>query len=319
MLFSSPAGNDLLFDEKLCEQGRNFTNKIWNAFRLIKGWELDDSPEPNTTPNIAIAWFRSKLDAVIAETLDHYDKFRMSDALLSTYNLIWNDFCSNYLEMVKPAYIDGQSLPIEVATYRATVVFFDELMRLVHPWTPFITEEIWQNLEIRKDSETICLQPFPTAGKVNNQILADFDVLLELVSWVRNTRQSKQLSPKEALPLAIKTASKARFVAMESLIKKLANISVISYTEAVSGISLVIKADEFGIDLGSNLDIESEIENLEKELIYIIGFRNSVEAKLSNERFVANAKGDIVEREKAKLADAESKIKFIEESLSKLR
>jgi valyl-tRNA synthetase len=319
MLFSSPAGNDLLFDEKLCEQGRNFTNKIWNAFRLIKGWELDDNPEPNTNPNIAIAWFRSKLDAVIAETLDHYDKFRMSDALLSTYNLIWNDFCSNYLEMVKPAYISGQSLPIEVATYKATVAFFDELIRLVHPWTPFITEEIWQNLDFRKEGETICLQPFPTAGKVDAKILADFDVLLEIVSWVRNTRQSKQLSPKDALPISIKTKTKVRFEALESLLKKLANISAISYVEAVSGISLVIKADEFGIDLGLNLDVQSEIENLKKELAYTIGFKKSVEAKLANERFVANAKGDIVEREKAKLADADSKIKAIEESLSKMK
>jgi valyl-tRNA synthetase len=316
MLFSSPAGNDLLFDEKLCEQGRNFTNKIWNAFRLIKGWEVDVAA--NTTPNIAIAWFRSKLDTTIAEALDHYDKFRMSDALLSTYNLIWNDFCSNYLEMIKPAYVDGQSLPIDAHTYAATVSFFDEIMRLVHPWTPFITEEIWQNLSPRSEGETICLQSFPTAGKVNTQILADFDVLLEIVSWVRNTRQSKQLSPKEALPIAIKTATKARFETLEPLIKKLANISDITYVEAVSGISLIIKADEFGIDLGENLDVESEIENLQKELVYVIGFKKSVEAKLANDRFVANAKGDIVEREKAKLADADSKISALKESIAKI-
>ena len=313
MLFSSPAGNDLPYDEKLVEQGRNFSNKIWNAFRLIKGWEV--ATDKNIKQNPAVDWFRSKINLTIAEIHDHYDKFRMSDALLSTYNLIWTDFCSSYLEMVKPAYVDGQSLPIDAYTYEATVAFLDELMRLVHPWTPFISEEIWQNLSPRKAGETICLQDFPVTGAVNKQTLADFEVLLEIVSWVRNTRQSKQLSPKDALPLSIKSQDKSKYVALEGLLKKLANLSEITYMDTVTGISMVNKADEFGIDLGSNLNVESEIENLEKELIYTIGFKKSVEAKLSNERFVANAKGDIVEREKAKLEDAESKIKALEESI----
>lgn len=318
MLFSSPAGNDLPFDEKLCEQGRNFSNKIWNAFRLVKGWEIADTAAPvgNQT---AVRWFRAKFSAVNLEVKEHYDKFRMSDALLSTYNLIWNDFCSQYLEMVKPAYIQGQAQPIDRETYEATIAFFDELMRLVHPWTPFISEEIWQQLEERPAQSSICLAPFPIAGEVDTAILQDIDVVTELVSWVRNTRNAKQLSPKEALPLVIKTSQEARYTHLLDLIQKLANTASIEFTEQISGVSLVIKADEFGLDLGDNLDIETERENLQKELEYTIGFQKSVLAKLSNERFVQNAKADVVQREKDKLADAESKIAALQEALSKLK
>jgi valyl-tRNA synthetase len=324
MLFSSPAGNDLPYDEKLVEQGRNFSNKMWNAFRLVKGWKtvsssnitVSSSGVENTS---AILWFRSKLNAAIAEALDHYDKFRMSDALLVTYNLIWNDFCSQYLEMIKPAYVDGQSLPIDQETYDATLGFFEELMRLVHPWTPFISEEIWQNIQDRKENDSICIQEFPKGGEVDSKILADFEILFELVSWIRNTRQSKQMSPKEALPLSINTQDVAKYVHLVDLIKKMANLSEISFvTSSVKGMSLVIKGDEFGIDLGGNLDVAAEIENLKKELEYTQGFKKSVEAKLANERFVANAAPELVQRERDKLADADAKIKAIEESLQKL-
>lgn len=319
MLFSSPAGNDLPFDEKLCEQGRNFSNKIWNAFRLVKGWNVAEATTTEQTPNRAIAWFRSRLNATIAEVHDHYNKFRMSDALLSTYNLIWNDFCSNYLEMVKPAYVDGVSLPIDKDSYEATIAFFDELMRLVHPWTPFISEEIWQNLYPRAEKDSICIQDFPKDGAVDNQLLADFELLSELVSWIRNTRNAKGISPKEAFALSIKTTDATRYETLNDLIKKLGNISEITLTnDAVKGVSLVLKGDEFGIDLGDNLDIEEEKENLRKELEYTIGFKKSVEAKLSNERFVANAKPDVVQREKDKLTDADAKIKAIEEAIQKL-
>lgn len=320
MLFSSPAGNDLPYDEKLIEQGRNFSNKMWNAFRLVKGWNVSDSQNTPQVNVVAVQWFESKLNAAIAEALDHYDKFRMSDSLLVTYNLIWNDFCSQYLEMVKPAYVNGESLPIDVQTYEATLSFIDVLMRLVHPWTPFISEEIWQNIQTRADKVTICTQEFPKGGAVNAELLADFEIVFELVSWVRNTRQSKQLSPKDALPLSIKTANASRYDSLVDLIKKMANISDVTFTsESNNSISLVLKGDEFGIDLGESLDVEAEIENLQKELEYTLGFKKSVEAKLSNERFVANAKGDIVEREKAKLEDALAKIKAIEDSLAKLK
>jgi valyl-tRNA synthetase len=320
MLFSSPAGNDLPYDEKLIEQGRNFSNKMWNAFRLVKGWNVSDSQNTPQVNVVAVQWFESKLNAAIAEALDHYDKFRMSDSLLVTYNLIWNDFCSQYLEMVKPAYVNGESLPIDAQTYEATLSFIDVLMRLVHPWTPFISEEIWQNIQARADKATICTQEFPKGGAVKAELLADFEIVFELVSWVRNTRQSKQLSPKDALPLSIKTANASRYDSMVDLIKKMANISDVTFTsESNNSISLVLKGDEFGIDLGESLDVEAEIENLQKELEYTLGFKKSVEAKLSNERFVANAKGDIVEREKAKLEDALAKIKAIEDALAKLK
>lgn len=314
MLFSSPAGNDLPYDEKLVEQGRNFSNKIWNAFRLIKGWEVGNGEGSST----AVKWFRARLNAAIAEAKDHYDKFRMSDALLTTYNLIWNDFCSQYLEMVKPSYVDGAAQPVSQETYDATVEFFDELMRLAHPWIPFISEEIWQNLKERADGESICVQPFPKGGIVDEEVLANFEILTELVSWVRNTRQSKGISPKESLPLEIKTNSPRRYVWVESLIIKLANISSIGYADEVHGISNVIKGDEFGLDLGENLDVEAEKETLLKDLEYNQGFKRSVESKLANEKFVANAKPEIIERERAKLTDAEAKIKAIEEALGKM-
>jgi valyl-tRNA synthetase len=326
MLFSSPAGNDLPYDEKLVEQGRNFSNKMWNAFRLVKGWNVaspfgsaQGTPLESQGNKVAVDWFRAKLNAAIAEALDHYDKFRMSDALLVTYNLIWNDFCSQYLEMIKPAYVDGQSLPIEQETYDATLEFFEELMRLVHPWTPFISEEIWQNIQQRTENDSICIQEFPKGGEVDSKILADFEILFELVSWVRNTRQSKQMSPKEALPLSINTQDANKYAHLVDLMKKMANLSEITFVStSVKGMSLVIKGDEFGIDLGENLDVAAEIENLKKELEYTQGFKKSVEAKLANERFVANAAPDLVQRERDKLVDADAKIKAIEEALVKL-
>jgi valyl-tRNA synthetase len=320
MLFSSPAGNDLLYDEKLIEQGRNFNNKIWNAFRLVEGWEVSETATQNPASAKAVQWFQSKFNKVLAETLDHYSKFRMSDALMSTYNLIWDDFCSQYLEMIKPAYVDGKSLPIDKQTYDATLEIFDGLMRLAHPWMPFITEEIWQNIKTRESNDSICIAPFPTVGAINEEILGDFEILSEIISNVRNTRNAKQISPKEALPLAIKTTDKARYESLAGLIQKLANISAIQYVEdKAEGISFVIKGDEFTIDLGSNIDVETEKANLTKELEYILGFKKSTEAKLSNERFVENAKPEIIEKERRKLADAEAKIKVLEEKIAILK
>ncbi|CAH0994097.1 Valine--tRNA ligase [Emticicia aquatica] len=318
MLFSSPAGNDLPFDEKLCEQGRNFSNKIWNAFRLIQGWET--STEVASASNkLAVSWFKTKMNKVVAETLDHYNKFRMSDALMSTYNLIWDDFCSLYLEMIKPAYVDGKGLPIDQETYDATLEIFDELMRLIHPWMPFISEELWQSIKERSSNDSICLAEFPKGGEVNESLLADFELLFEIVSTVRNTRNSKQISPKEALPLAVKTENQARYETLSGLIKKMANISDIQYvSDKTDGMSFVIKGDELTIDLGKNLDIEEEKAALQKDLDYILGFKKSTEAKLSNERFVQNAKPDIIEKERQKLIDAETKIKALEEALAKL-
>jgi valyl-tRNA synthetase len=328
MLFSSPAGNDLPFDEKLCEQGRNFSNKIWNAFRLIQGWETQSTADSGRrsaqqstviSNRLAVTWFKTKMNKVVAETLDHYSKFRMSDALMSTYNLIWDDFCSLYLEMIKPAYVDGKGLPIDQETYNSTLEIFDELMRLIHPWMPFISEEIWQTIKERSENESICLAQFPRSGEVDEVLLADFDLLYEIVSTVRNTRNAKQISPKEALPLAVKTENQARYETLSGLIKKMANVSDIQYvSDKADGMSFVIKGDDLTIDLGKNLDIEEEKAALQKDLDYILGFKKSTEAKLSNERFVQNAKPEIIEKEHQKLADAETKIKALEEALAKL-
>ncbi|GHB67063.1 valine--tRNA ligase [Persicitalea jodogahamensis] len=313
MLFSSPAGNDLPFDEKLVEQGRNFCNKIWNAFRLTQGWEVSaDIPANN---DLAIAWFESKLNQTLVELHDDFAKFRISDALGAVYRLIWNDFCSQYLEMVKPEY----QQPIDAGTYRATLDFFDKLMRLTHPFMPFITEEIWQNLAKRGENESICLAPYPQPGAVNSALLEDFDRLIELVTALRNLRNTKNLSPKTALPLAIRTDSSERYEKLADLIQKLANVSEITFVEEqADGMSFLVRSDEFFVDLAGEVDVEAERETLLADLKYTEGFLASVTKKLSNERFVQNAKGDIVEKERQKQADAEAKIVTIREALARL-
>ena len=315
MLFSSAAGNDLLFDEKLVEQGRNFCNKLWNAFRLVKGWQVVDNPDAVQGRDIAIRWFDSTFSAAVLEIQDHFSKYRISDALLSLYKLIWDDFCSQYLEMIKP----GFEQPIDRATYEATINFFDQLTRLAHPFMPFITEEIWQELRDRTEGESICVADYPTAGLVDTQLLADMSTALELITSIRNLRSSKQISPKVELPLAIKSAMPARFQSFEGLLTKLANLSQIEYvTEAASGSSFVIKGDEFYVNIVGEIDVEQERANQQKELDYILGFRDSVLKKLSNEKFVANAKPDVIERERQKLADADAKIKTLQEAIARL-
>ncbi len=313
MLFSSPAGNDLPYDEKLVEQGRNFCNKIWNAFRLTQGWEVSsDLPAIN---QLAIDWFEAKFNQTLTEVLDLFTKFRISDALNAVYKLIWDDFCAQYLEMIKPEY----QQPIDAATYAATLDFFDKLMRLAHPFMPFITEEIWQNIAERAEKETICLAPFPQPGATNLELLADFEVLFEVVSAIRNLRNSKGISPKTELPLAIRTDSEARYLRLDSLVRKLANLSDITYVkEQVEGMSFLVRSDEFFINLAGDIDVEAERETLLAELKYTEGFLDSVVKKLSNERFVQNAKGDIVEKERQKQADAEAKIVTIKEALVRL-
>ncbi len=355
MLFSSPAGNDLPFDEKLCEQGRNFCNKIWNAYRLVKGFSpAPPSPQGEglNSPsivgkgsgvgvNLAVLWFQSKLNATIAEVHDHFNKFRISDALNAVYKLIWDDFCSQYLEMVKSPQTaaadrpDGGVSYIDIETYEATIAFFDTIMRLTHPFMPFITEEIWQNLAPSPpmaESKTppsgryaaraggaCCIASYPTAGPVDTQVLADFELLFEVVTTIRNLRSSKGLSPKIELPIAIKTDRKAVYQSLEGLLQKLANVSTISFVEdKAQGTSFVIKGDEFFIDFAEETDPEAERENLQKELDYIEGFKKSVLAKLSNERFVANAKPEVVENERSKLADAEAKTVALSEALARL-
>jgi valyl-tRNA synthetase len=310
MLFSSPAGNDLMYDEKLVEQGRNFCNKIWNAYRLVEGWTVTNNLTTTSGAGGAVInWFNSKLNQTINEVQDHFSKFRISDALLSIYNLIWDDFCGKYLEMVKPAF----EQPIDQPIYEATIEIFDKLMRLAHPYMPFITEEIWQEITKRGEKETIVRAEFPVAEPIDEKVLADFEILFAIVSKIREVRNTKQLSPKLALPLAIKTSEPARYQQIESIIKKLANVEDIAFVteKKDKALSFVVKADEFFINLATETNQEEDIANAKKELEYYLGFKKSVEAKLANERFVANAKPELVEKERQKLADAEAKIKAL--------
>lgn len=311
MLFSSPAGNDLLFDEKLCEQGRNFSNKIWNAFRLVSGWETANERQPEVNKQ-AITWFESKLNKALTEMEDHFSKFRMSDALMTAYKLVWNDFCSWYLEWIKPEY----GKPIDAETKAKTIELFEQVLKVLHPFMPFITEELWHELKDRKDGEAIIVAKWPKSTGYNEGILKEADLLFEITSGVRNIRSSKGISPKEAFELT--TNAKTVNGISESL-KKLANLSDIkSGDKPENAFSFVVGPDEFFIPASDNVDMEAERKKIEEELNYTRGFLKSVEKKLSNEKFVNGAPAQVVEMERKKMADAEAKIKTLEESLAGL-
>lgn len=316
MLFSSPAGNDLLFDEKLCEQGRNFSNKIWNAFRLVQGWEVDEklSGEAN---QVAIDWFKARLNQTLAELEDHFSKFRISDALMSVYKLIWDDFCSWYLEMVKPNYGD----PIDPKTLEATINFFESLLKVLHPFMPFISEELYQELRKRDKNDYLIVAPWPSIEKVDEQIVKTAEIAFEVISSIRNIRNEKQISPKDVLELKVKSDDFSKYDQFNFMITKIANLESIEATEEkIEGAAnFVIQGDEFFIPLEGSIDTEKEIENIEKELEYAKGFLKSVDKKLSNERFVNNAPEQVVEMERKKRQDAEAKIKILEESLAALK
>lgn len=315
MLFSSPAGNDLLFDEKLCEQGRNFNNKIWNAFRLIKGWEVSDSATQPEGSKIAIQWFKNRFAQAVAELEDHFKTFRISDALHTVYKLAWDDFCSWYLEMVKPPF--GE--PIDAATYAATIDLMEQLVSVLHPFMPFITEEIWQNLRERKEGESLCVSQWPSVTAFDEKMLKEASVAFEVIQNVRNLRNSKGLSPKEALELQVRTSRKPVYEAWENIISKLANLSSLNFvSDKPEGSSFVIEGDECAVPMAGNIDVEAERENLQKELDYTRGFLASVDKKLSNERFVNGAPEKVIDMERKKKADAEAKIKSLEESLASL-
>ncbi len=314
MLFSSPAGNDLPFDEKLVEQGRNFANKIWNAFRLIEGWEVDENLNVNEN-TASIHWFDNRFHEALAEIEDHFSKFRISDALMTTYKLVWDDFCSWYLEMIKPAY----QQPIDRETYDQTIVFLEDILRILHPFMPFLTEEIWQTIEKRGLGHALIIQKWPEKKTYDTKPITEAAQVFEVVSQVRNLRSSKGLSPKESLSLTINTNQEALYKSFESVLKKLANLSELQFGEKVeNAISFVVKSDECFVPLEEQIDVEQERENLTKELEYTKGFLNAVMKKLGNERFVSGAPAAVVENEKKKQADAEAKIKTLEEALAKL-
>ena len=315
MLFSSPAGNDLLFDEKLCEQGRNFANKIWNAFRLLKGWDVDHQLENQN--QTALAWFEARFDQALAEIESHFESFRISDALMTTYKLVWDDFCSQYLEMIKPGY--GQ--PIDRHTYDQTIGYFEKVMKILHPFMPFITEEIWHEIKERSEMECIITASWTEKRTFDKNLLDQAAFNFDIISNIRNIRNNKQIPQKEALELLVKTGDKAVMDGFAGIIKKLANISEIKFTgeNIDNALKFVIKGSEFFIPMAGQINVEKEIEQLEGELNYTRGFLVSVNKKLSNERFVNNAPDQVVANEQKKKADAEAKIKALEESLAALK
>ncbi|MEQ9168479.1 MAG: valine--tRNA ligase [Fulvivirga sp.] len=315
MLFSSPAGNDLLYDEKLIEQGRNFANKIWNAFRLVQGWEVDASLSGDYN-KASIAWFEARFNETLTEVEDHFSKFRMSDALMSTYKLIWGDFCSWYLEMIKPDY----QKPIDALTKEATIKFFEKILKLLHPFMPFITEELWHELGDRKDNDCIIVSEWPKSQTFDSKILKDAELAFEVVSNVRNVRNAKQIAQKDALTLKVKGQDFSKFDTFNFVIQKLGNLSSFETTsdKVENSVSFVLTGDEFFIPLEGSVDLEKEKEEIEKELAYTKGFLQSIEKKLSNERFVNNAPEQVVAMEKKKMEDAQAKIKVLENSLATL-
>lgn len=314
MLFSSPAGNDLPFDEKLVEQGRNFSNKIWNAFRLVQGWEIDSNILENSN-QAAFEWFENRLNQAISEIEDHFSKFRISDALMATYKLVWDDFCSWYLEMIKPPY----QQPADLETYEKTIEFFEKILKLLHPFMPFITEELWHQIKWREVKDALIVSEWPKAEEYNEQLIENAGHIFEVVSQVRNIRASKGISPKEAFDLTIHTSNQELYISFDAIMKKLGNLSSISFGQKVeNALSFVIKSDEFFVPLGEQLDVEKEKENLQKEIDYTKGFLNAVAKKLSNEKFVNSAPAQVVDVERKKEADALAKIKTLEESLAKL-
>ncbi|MCF8369606.1 MAG: valine--tRNA ligase [Bacteroidales bacterium] len=318
MLLTSPAGNDLPFDEVLCEQGRNFSNKIWNALRLVKGWEVDKSLETCEACKVSVRWFEAKLNEAIKTIDDQYSKYRISEALMAVYKLIWDDFCSWYLEMVKPAY----QQPIDRITYQKTISFFEDLMKIAHPFIPFITEDIWHHLHEREENESIMVSPIPTGKKYDKKLLKTFVTEEEVIIAIRKLRAEKNLPQKEAIELYIKKNNEQEADhTFDSIISKLCNISEIKYTDGkVEGASsFIVKSTEFFVPISSNIDKEAELAKLSEELKYTQGFLASVAKKLGNERFVNNAPKQVVEKEKQKQADAENRIKVIKEQMAALR
>ena len=320
MMLSAPAGNDILFDESLCEQGRNFNNKIWNAFRLVKGWQVADIAQPEANA-IAIAWFDAKLKAVNEELQDLFSKYRISEALMAVYKLFWDEFSSWYLEMVKPAYIDGQAQPIDQQTYDATLRFFDVLLKMLHPFMPFITEELWQALYERNAGDSIMRESLtlaaPTAAEL--KLLADMEQVKQVVSGVRMVRNQKNIAPKETLELQAVDAN--NFAQYNAVVTKMANLSAINVVveKDATASAFMVGTDEFAVPLGNMIDICGEIEKQEAQLKHLEGFLAGVMKKLSNERFVANAPEAVVALERKKQSDSEEKIAALKESLAALR
>ena len=319
MLLCASAGNDIFYDESQVEQGRNFCGKIWNSFRLIQGWKVDETLEPSAANAIAVKWFQNKLNQVVETVEDHYSKFRISDALMAIYKLFWDDFCSWYLEIIKPAYVDGQPSPIDKKTYDATLGFFETLLKMIHPVMPFITEELWHAISDRAEDETIMYAPSPKVQPFDADVLVKFEMTQEAVNGIRSIRNQKGIAPKEALTLKCKEGFDPSFL---PVVEKLANLSSVTTVEdfgSAAGVSFMVRTVEMFIELSGLVNVEEEIAKLEKELAYQQKFLAGVRAKLSNERFTAHAPEAVIANERKKEADSLSKIESYESQLKALR
>ncbi len=315
MMLSAPAGNDILFDDALCEQGRNFCNKIWNAFRLLKGWEVSEDVEVPEASKLAMEWFESKQNAVALEMADLFSKYRISEALMAVYKLFWDEFSAWYLEMIKPAYLK----PISKVVMDKTIEFFDNLLHLLHPFMPFITEELWQHIVDRKDGESLMVSPMAKVGAVNEALLDRFEEMKEVISNVRAVRVQKNIAQKETLELQVVGANPV--ADFNAILYKMCNLSdiVVVDAKAEGAATFMVRTAEYAVPMKNLIDVEAEIARMEKELKAKEGFLKGVLAKLSNERFVANAPEAVVALERKKQADAESIIKSLRESIEALK
>ena len=316
MMLSAPAGNDILFDETLCEQGRNFNNKIWNAFRLVQGWQTADTEQPQAS-RIAVEWFDAKLKAVNAEMDEQFKSYRISEALMTVYRLFWDEFSSWYLEMIKPEY----GKPIDRTTYEATLRFFNALLKMLHPFMPFITEELWQHLYDRKDGESIMRDELrlPAPGKDELRLMEDIEQVKAIVSGVRTVRNQKNIAPK--VELELDAIGQNNYEVYNSVIIKMANLKAIeAVAEKPSDASgFMVGTDSFAVPVGDLIDVAAEIEKQEKELKHLEGFLAGIKKKLSNENFVSNAPAAVIERERKKQSDSEEKIATLKASLAELK
>jgi valyl-tRNA synthetase len=316
MLLTAPAGNDLPFDPALSEQGRNFSNKIWNALRLVKGWEIDKDVEQPEHNKLAVEWFEARFNQTLATIEDHFSKYRISDALMATYKLIWDDFCSWYLEMIKPPY----QKPSDQKTYEATIRFFEELMKILHPFMPFITEEIWHLLAERKEGDDIIVSRMPVSKPYDQKIIDAFTRASEIILGIRNVRKDKNIPNKETIELKVKSGESADCL-LYPLVAKMGNVeSIEMVNDQPSGaVTFIVRSQEYYVPLAGTIDVEAELAKLTEELNYTKGFLKSVVKKLSNERFVNNAPTAVVDKERRKQADAEARIKVLEEQISNLK
>ncbi|MCJ1805485.1 valine--tRNA ligase [Flavobacterium covae] len=315
LLLSAAAGNDILFDEELCNQGKSFANKIWNAFRLIKGWEVADIVQPEASKS-AIAWYEAKLQKTLVEIEDNFDKYRISDALMAIYKLVWDDFCSWFLEMIKPGY----QQPIDKTTFDKAIEMLEANLKLLHPFMPFLTEEIWQHIADRTSEEALIVAQWPEIKTYDEKLVSDFDFATEVISGIRMIRKDKNISFKDAIELKV-VNNETISTFFDSVIIKLGNLSHLEYvSEKVNGaLSYRVKSNEYFIPIGEGIDIEAEIKKLTEELNYIKGFLKSVQGKLSNEKFVSGAPEQVIANERKKETDALAKIATIEQSLAGLK